>query len=404
MQKKLISVLLVLGSYLISAGISYAVFTFVAPSKSSVLETPAPSSNTINNGKGGKFKPLLTGPADQICPINGAEYTKTEKDLWDTRRPLLVMIENHEESRPQSGLSKADVVYEAVAEGAITRFMAVFYCGNAAYAQKGDYDIGPVRSARTYYLDWASEYGDYPLYTHVGGAGNCSDETVDPRAKALCQIEKYGWLNAGTKSDLNQFALSYKVCRREPDRVGKEVAYEHQMYCSAESLWQTAADRGLTNVTTAKKDALWSKTFRSWQFKDDSPSSGSVSPEFEFWTDYKAYKVKWDYDKTTNSYKRSNGGTPHIDFNTQEQLTAKNIVIQFAVEKGPLDEHKHIWYGTVDSGKALVFLDGKVIEGKWSKKSRTDRTLFFDNTGKEIKFNRGSIWIEVLPLTGKVNY
>lgn len=405
MQKKLVSILLVLGSYLVAAGISYAVFTFIIPSKSSVLETPVSSSNTTNNSQGGKFKPLLTGPADQICPLNGAKYTKTEKDLWSTRRPLVVMIENHEDSRPQSGLSKADVVYETVAEGAITRFMAVFYCADAAYAQKGDYDIGPVRSARTYFLDWASEYGDYPLYAHVGGAGNCNDPTVDPRAKALCQLEKYGWKNKGTWSDLDQFSLGFKVCRREPDRIGHPVATEHSMYCSTEALWQTAASRGLTNIIAASKNqSSWDAKFRSWLTKDDSPSSGSVSPEFEFWTNYKAYSVKWDYDKATNSYKRSNGGAPLIDFNTQEQLTAKNIVIQFATEKGPLDEHKHMLYGTLDGGKALVFQDGKVIEGKWSKKSRTDRTLFFDNTGKEIKFNRGQIWIEVLPLTGKVNY
>lgn len=397
MNKKLSFILLLVGLYLLSTGVSYAIFSFVKVGQSSVIETPVSQTT----GKNSRF-PVLTGPKDQICPLNGAKFTQTEKDLWSQRRPLIVMIENHEESRPQSGLSKADIVYEAVAEGAITRFMTVFYCGNAAYSLKDDYDIGPVRSARTYFLDWASEYSDYPLYNHVGGAGQCNDPTVDPRAKALCQIEKYGWKNKETKSDLDQFALGFKICRREPDRIGHPVATEHSMYCSTFALWQTAADRKLTNVNY--KGIAWDKSFRSWIFKEDTPSSGSVSPEFEFWKDYKQYAVRWDYDKTTNIYKRSNSGQPHLDFNTKEQITAKNVVIQFTKETGPVDEHKHLLYTTIGTGRALIFQDGLVIEGKWSKQSRTERTLFFDGKGKEVKFNRGSIWIEILPATGTVNY
>ncbi|MCL5091146.1 MAG: DUF3048 domain-containing protein [Patescibacteria group bacterium] len=399
MNKKIIFFVLLLGFYFLSTGISYAIFSFINKPSTVVLETPVSSGDKKEDNK---HFPLITGPKDQVCPLNGASFTKMEKDLWDQRRPLLVMIENHEESRPQSGLSKADIVYEAVAEGAITRFMAVFYCADAAYAVKDEYDVGPVRSARTYFLDWASEYADYPLYAHVGGAGQCSDPTVDPRAKALCQIEKYGWKNKETRADLDQFALGFKVCRREPDRLGHEVATEHSMYCSTESLWQTAVTRKLTNVNY--KNVAWDKNFRSWLFKEDAPSSGSVSPEFDFWRDYKAYSVRWEYDNATNSYKRFNGGVPHLDFNTNEQLMTKNVVIQFAEEKGPVDEHKHLIYGTTGTGKALVFQDGLVVEGKWAKKSRTDRTLFYDNKGKEIKFNRGQVWIEILPTTGKVNY
>lgn len=397
MTKKINLVFLFLGIYLLSSGVSYAIFNFTQKFPP-VLESPVPSDTSQQKS----HFPVLTGPKDQVCPLNGAKFTKTEKDLWDKRRPLVVMIENHADARPQSGLSKADIVYEAVAEGAITRFVAVFYCADAAYSLKGEYDLGPVRSARTYFLDWTSEYGDYPLYVHVGGAGQCNDPTVDPRAKALCQIEKYGWKNKNTWSDLDQWALGIRECRREETRVGREVATEHQMYCSSFALWAKAETRGLTNVNY--KQEPWDKNFRPWQFKEDAPSSGSVSPEFDFWRDYKGYRVRWDYNKESNSYKRSNGGESAIDFNNKEQITAKNVVVQFTVEKGPLDEHKHLLYGTIDSGKALIFQDGMVIEGKWTKKSRTDRTVFYDGRGKEISFNRGPIWIEVLPTTGKVNY
>lgn len=400
MNKKLTFFFFLLGVYLLSAGGSFAVFNFIKTDSANLATPVSPGDSTDS-----RF-PTLVGPKNQVCPLNGAKFTKTEKDFWEKRRPLLVMIENHEESRPQSGLSRADIVYEAVAEGAITRLMAVFYCGQAAYALKGEYDIGPVRSARTYFLDWASEYADYPLYAHVGGA-NCSAAdggpcTTDRRAQALEQIQAYGWLNPKNRSDMNQFALGFRICRREPDRLGHPVATEHSMYCSSEALWATAAERHLTNVNY--QGDSWDEDFRSWQFKDDSPSSGSVSPEFDFWRDYKAYRVRWDYDKETNSYKRTNGGQPHIDFNTKEQLTTKNVVIQFAKEIGPVDEHKHLLYETIGTGRALIFQDGRVVEGKWSKKTRTGRTLFFDAQGKEIKFNRGQIWIEILPTTGKVSY
>ena len=136
--------------------------------------------------------------------------------------------------------------------------MAVFYCGQVAGSESNRYDLGPVRSARTYFLDLASEYSDYPLYNHVGGANcsaatNTSPCTTNTKAQAIEQISSYGWNSKGTWSDLSQFALSYKACRREPERTGKVVATEHTMYCSSKELWDLVEKRGLTNMTEAKK-------------------------------------------------------------------------------------------------------------------------------------------------------
>lgn len=400
MKNKKVLMVLLAGIYFLTTGISFSVFSFVSnPGGNETVISPETTPSES------KFKMLLTGPKDRECPLTGEKYTQKEEELWLTRRPLLVMIENHADSRPQSGLSRADIVYEAVAEGAIARFMAVYYCANAIYSTQGEYDIGPVRSARTYFLDWASEYGDYPLYTHVGGAGQCSDPTVNSKAKALCQIEKYGWKNKGNWSDLDQFSLGFKICRREPDRTGKTVATEHSMYCGTYALWEVAKTRGLTNLTlNNKKQESWDKNFKQWLFKDDSPSGEAVSPEFDFWSDYKEYRVKWEYNPTNNNYKRINGGVAQEDFYTKEGLVAKNIVIQFMKETANVDEHKHILYQTTGEGKAIVFQDGKAILGKWSKKERISRTRFLDSAGKEIKFNRGQIWIEIVPATGKVNY
>lgn len=377
------------GAYLVSAG---GIFAAMAFGENKRILSPVSESTTIFPGEID-----LSAPKDQECPINGKMYTKGERDVWETRKPLLVMIENHEDSRPQSGLSRADVVYEAVAEGAITRLMGVYYCG-AAIPLEEKYDLGPVRSARTYFLDWASEYDDSPLYVHVGGAGNCSDTTVDPRAKALCQIENYGWKDSDSWNDMDQFALPYSVCRREPERTGETRATEHTMYCSTTALWQEAEERGF---------GAWEADFESWQFKDDAfaeERGDEEKIEIYFWQGYGAYGVSWDYNKDTNSYVRSNGGEVQNDFLTNSPLEAKVVIAQFTKETGPVDDHKHILYATVGKGEAIIFQDGKAIEGSWSKEDRKSRTIFYDETGEEIELTRGLIWIEILPIGNKVTY
>ena len=130
------------------------------------------------------------------------------------------MIENHQEARPQSGLSSADVIYEVVAEGGITRFLAIYYCQDGA-------QIGPIRSARTYFIDYLSEYGNYPLYAHVGGANQAGP------ADALSQLDDYGWT---AYNDLNQFSIGFPVFWRDYDRLGHSVATEHTIYSTIEKL------------------------------------------------------------------------------------------------------------------------------------------------------------------------
>ncbi|MBL7150841.1 DUF3048 domain-containing protein [Candidatus Microgenomates bacterium] len=372
-----------LGIYLLSAALSFLVFSFFA-GKAITLTSPLP--------KEPGFKVDIDAPKTEECPLNGKLYTKGEKEIWESRRPLGVMIENHEEARPQSGLAKADIVYEAVAEGGITRFLGIFYCGAAAKSV----DLAPVRSARTYFLDWVSEYD--ALYNHVGGAGRCNDPTVDERAKALCQIEQY------KIKDLDQFGISFPTCYRNPDRLDHPVATEHQMVCSSDGLYEIAEKRGWTNVD--EDGVSWDKNFSSWKFKEEKKlddQTASFSAEFNFWKGYKEYLVRWEYDKNLNTYLRFTGGESHMDFEG-EQLSAKNVVIQFSQETGPVDEHVHLLYQTKGEGKAIVFQDGKTIKGTWSKKARTSRTKFYDSSGKEVVFNRGKIWIEVLPTDTVINY
>ena len=371
--------------YLASAGLSYGAFRFLGGGDR--LLSPV----DITPGSGFKIDP--NAPKTEACPLTGALFSKAERQIWEQRRPLTVMVENHEESRPQSGLSKADVVYEAVAEGGITRFLAVFYCGAAAE----EVTIGPVRSARTYFMDFASEYGDYPLYTHVGGAN------IPGPANALGQIGDYGWLAKG--NDLNQFSLGFPVFWRDYERIGHPVATEHTMYSTTEKLWEVAQKRGLTNVDD--EGNKWDATFSQWQFKEEAKldERGEVARvEFSFWENNPEYAVRWEYQKDNNNYLRFNNGQSLKDLNNDSQLQAKTVIIQLMKEKGPIDEVKHILYTTLGSGQALIFQDGQVIEGTWIKAKRQSRTKFTDSSGKEISLNRGPIWIEIVPVGGEVKY
>ena len=245
MNSKITVIILALIVYLGSSAGSYMFFSASQPSPQT-----APATTTAE--KGNDFDALVfdsTKPRTQECPINGAKYSKEQEKWWKSHRPLGIMIENHEESRPQSGLSFADVVYEAVAEGGITRFLGIFYCQDSGI-------VGPVRSARTYFLDWVSEYGENPLYVHVGGAN-----TPGP-ANALGQIEDYGW---NQYNDLNQFSIGFPTFRRDESRLGREVATEHTMYSTTSKLWEVGKSRKLTNVDD--DGVSWDKAFEPYSFK-----------------------------------------------------------------------------------------------------------------------------------------
>lgn len=371
--------------YLISSTISYFGVRAYYARQSQII---SPGGEELPDGVLVAVDP--GAPKTEECPLNGQMFTKAERQAWEKRRPLMVMIENHDEARPQSGLNTADIVYEAVAEGGITRFMGAFYCD----AITQDNTVGPVRSARTYFLDWASEYSSNPLYAHVGGAN------VPGPADALGQIVDYGW---ALENDLNQFALTVKECWRDYNRLGRQVATEHTMYCSTEALWKIGAERGWE--AKGSKGA-WDKDFVAWNFADPEPSSSptATSIAFDFWEDYTDYAVKWNYDAASNMYLRTNGDAIHKDRNDDSQLSAQTIIVQFVTEKGPIDDHKHMLYGTIGSGEALVFQNGDVIKAEWSKKDRLSRTLFTDSKGKNLELARGRIWIEAVPKGTTVDY
>ena len=333
----------------------------------------------------------INEPKTEQCPLNGAMYGKTQKQIWETRRPLGIMVENSLDARPQSGLSNADVVFEAVAEGGITRFLAIFYCQDTE-------TIGPVRSARVYFMDFVAGFGNDVLYAHVGGAN-----TPGP-ADALGQIEKEGW--AGY-NDLNQFSIGYPTFWRDYERL-PGVAVEHTMYTNSQKLWEVAAKRGLTNQN--KKGQSWDSGYQGWEFEKDvsfnkRPQKQQI--KFGFWENYANFNVVWNYNQNNNTYGRVNGGKPHLDKNTNSQIETKNVVVLFMDESVANDGYEggqHLLYGTTGSGEALVFKNGQVTKATWEKEDRYSQVYLFDQQNKAIKFVAGQIWFEIVPSGNRVVY
>lgn len=318
--------------------------------------------------KEGLLDNILPGVGDKTTQVvNKLDGTKADSTLAK-RHPLAIMIENHPDARPQVGLDKASIIYEAISEGGITRFMGI-------YGPRDANKVGPVRSARTYFVDWASEFDAF--LSHVGG-----------NLDALEKIKTEGIL------DLDQFGLGDAAYWREP---AAGIAIEHTMFTDTTKLYAAAKAKGWP--TAGDFEAL---SFKEPKTETDQNLTQRVSVDFS----EAQYRVVWEYDAESNTYLRSMGGYAHRDRATGDRLAASNIMVQ-AVERweAPTTINEQGWaMQTIGTGNAKVFMEGKMIEGTWKKTSRTSRTLFYDTGGKEIKFIPGQFWVEIVPpdVFGKV--
>jgi hypothetical protein len=390
------------GLFLISIGLSLLVFSLISPKNAS----------TLINSATQKAKVDLSAPKVAECPISGMKYTQAEANIWNTRRPVAAMIENNVEARPESGLSKADVVYEAVAEGGITRFMAVFYCGVAAQ----DVKVAPIRSARVYFVNEAAGYGTDPIFLHQGEANNiCSTcpggvkprSEIDPTVDAGALLDKLGWAGGPNGNNFDGgFNIGYPIVVRDQYRLSSTPsAWEHAVVADLDEVYKEANKRGWNFKDSS--GTPWTQGFAKWVFQDgksnSSPSASDI--KFSFWNNQSDYNVEWKYDSASNSYIRFNGGTAHVDWEFDKpQLAAKNVVIKFAQEKGPLDSEKHMSYQVIGTGKTIIFQDGSAITGTWSKTSALDRDIFYDDNRKLIPMVRGQTWIEIVPAGNTISY
>ncbi len=270
-----------------------------------------------------------------------------------------VMIENSSDAWPLSGIEDAFLVIEAPVEAGIPRFEAFF--ANDMQVNK----IGPVRSARPYYLDWNDELSG--LYAHVGGS-----------PEALDLIAEYDTL------DLNEFSQGEYFWRDTARR-----AAPHNVYTSTELLHE-----GLDELKPEQA------AYDSWQFKLDAPFDVDPLSIVIDWGQGELYDVTWVYQPEINQYLRLQGNQV-VETQDGDQVLANNVVVM-ATNITVIDSLGRRQITTVGDGDALVVQDGRMILGRWQKTERTERLRFYTTAGEELAMNAGTTWIAVVPSLNRV--
>jgi hypothetical protein len=295
-----------------------------------------------------------------IAPLSGLEVTEKERT---ERKPMAVVVENHPDARPQSGLNKAAIVYETFAEGGITRFLAVFQENDVA-------EIGPVRSARPYFVEWAYSYKAF--FAHVGG-------NIDA-------LDMIGSLKGFY--DLNQFYFG-SFFWRDAKRYAP-----HNVYTTTAKLVEAAKTKGFPTSDTN----ISAYQFKKETEKDKRPINSTLKVVFNA-----NFTVTWNYIQETNEYHRFMLGKSQTDRQAGEQIKAKNIIVMFSdfsYGKTRIGEQATT-IRTTGSGSALFFIDGVKTTGTWKRSQGQNPTRYYDPQGVEIKLNPGTTWVEVAP-TGTV--
>ncbi|MFB5762915.1 DUF3048 domain-containing protein [Paenibacillus medicaginis] len=294
-------------------------------------------------------------PQAETEPKYTAPLTGLAIDAPSDQRPLAVMINNAPAARPQSGLSGADIVYEVLAEGGITRLVAFFQSGG------GEVNIGPVRSIRPYLIELAESYGALPV--HAGGSNDAYDLFQHQGKQHLDEIT-----NAGPSF------------WRSKDRKAP-----HNLYTSLPKLLEGADKRGYPTSSDVPE-----YTFA----KPEPMTDGEQVTAFDIRFLLQSYRVSYTYDEDKQIYLRSVNGEPHIDLNNGEPLSAANVVVM-STSHQVLDDVGRLAVDLDSGGEALIFREGRMIQGTW-KHANGDIIRFYEGNA-EISLVPGQTYIHIVP-------
>jgi len=340
-HKKLAIILSIVIVLIVSGGVAAALYF--------LNQKPAPTPVKI-------VKPEVKPPAPKFySPLTG---NLVENEAAVTQAVTGIMIENSPDARPQSGLKNSGVVFEAVAEGGITRFAVM-------YQQEKPALIGPVRSVRMYYVDWMAAFD--ASIAHIGGS-----------AAALAEVRN------GSYRDIDQFfnANSYY---RATDRWAP-----HNVYTTFERLDALNAAKGYTV-----------STFNGFTRKDSVAVKVPTATAMQVDISGPLFNSTYAYNATTNTYDRSEGGAPHLD-REAGQISPRVVIVMVIPERTVLEDGYRQQIDAVGSGKATIFQDGTVQEVTWTKASKTEQIKFTDAEGKDVPLARGQTWLTSVPQDGGV--
>ena len=303
--------------------------------------------------------PEVPAVSEEITPEVTNEYC--EMMNTDTR-PVAVMIDNDvAASRPQIGLESAYMVYEIIVEGGASRMMALF--------KNHDVEkVGPIRSSRHYFLDYALEHD--AIYCHAGWS-----------PKAMADIKALGVNNInGIQGD-------------DGSIYWRDYTYDrtwHNLYSGVDKLYDKAVNTKKYRGTTDVSHNLYSN--EDLELETDSAATEIKLPYSTF------YRVGYIYDADNMVYKRYVDGREHMS-QTGDVLTAKNIII-YKVRNFNLNDGDNVGRQDIEnigSGSGYYITNGKVVDIKWSKTSRAGKTLYTTEDGEELVLNPGNTFVQIMP-------
>lgn len=314
------------------------------------LLVPMPvAANTTQNQQQSQNQSQAPVAQKYYSPLTGVAVAD---EATTKRQVTAIMIENSPAARPQSGIKAAGTVFEAIAEGGITRLATL-------HQEDRPQMIGPVRSLRPYYLDWIAPFD--AAIAHVGGSANALNEVRN-----------------GTFKDIDQF-FNGAFYWRATDRYAP-----HNVYTTFDKLDALNQSKGFT-----------SSTFTPWARKLDTPIATPNARSIDISVSNATYDVHYDYDKASNSYVRYLGGEPSVDREEGQVIpkvvVAMKVPTQIAYEDGYREQMT-----TTGVGDAFIFQDGTVVQGFWQKSGQKNQLMFYDKNAHTIALNPGQTWLTVV--------
>ena len=315
-----------------------------------VLSQPMPEPESITITQKPKEKPAEP-PKKYYAPLTGLEVPD---EATSKRAITAIMIENSPSARPQSGMQEAEVTYEAIAEGGITRFLNL-------YQQNKPGLIGPVRSLRPYYVDWLSPW--QASVAHVGGSKRALDE-----------------VRSGKYRDIDQF-FNPGAYWRSTDRYAP-----HNVYTNFEKLDALNAEKGYKESTVQGIKRLPKRE------KVATPNATNINVAMS----WPIYNSNWIYNADANNYQRHQAGAPHVDREMGQIIADVIVVLKMQMDLTQEDGLREN-YNSSGEGAATVFQNGTVYEVTWRKPTNGDQLSFIGKDGKEFLLAPGKLWISAVP-------
>ena len=307
-----------------------------------------------------------------LCPLTGLEVS--DPALLE-RRPLAIKIQNASISRPQYGLPEADIVYEHLSEAGITRFTALYLCQDIE-------KIGSTRSARFIDLEIPAMYKSLMAFSGTSAGLYPKFLNADFYDREYC----YGW------------GLHSEAFYRDTDLRNQGIPIEHTLFADPAKIWDIADELEINQP----------QELRDMHFSADLPEGGQPATHIKIPYPNKYMVVDYRYDPDLGAYLRWDGGDPHIDAKSGEQISVTNVIVAYAThvdtdiyEDEPRRNHPSVQIQLWGTGPAILFRDGQAFEGLWARPERDSMLVLRDPTGQvPIPLKPGNIWIQLAPLEG----